>query len=51
MINKERSFEETKFEYHIKSEDGKEKFQLLTTNERSEMEEEDRIRDWRRKDH
>ncbi len=51
MINKERSFEETKFEYHIKSGEGKEKFQLPTTNERSEMEEEDRIGDWRRKDH
>jgi hypothetical protein len=52
MINKERSFEETKFEYHIKSgEEGKEKFQLPTTNERSEMEEEDRIGGSRRKDH
>ncbi len=30
MINKERSFEETKFEYHIKSEEGKEKFHLPT---------------------
>jgi hypothetical protein len=39
MINKERSFEETKFEYHIKSGEGKEKFQLPTTNERSEMKE------------
>jgi hypothetical protein len=36
MINKERSFEETKFEYHIKSGEGKEKFQLPTTNERLE---------------
>jgi hypothetical protein len=34
-----------------KSGEGKEKFQLPTTNERSEMEEEDRIGDWRRKDH
>ncbi len=50
MINKERSFEETKFEYHIKSGEGKEKFQLSTTNERLEWEEEDRIGDWRRKD-